>query len=221
MLSKIRVWDIPTRIFHWSLASLFLFLILSVKVFDNMMEWHMRAGYAVLALILFRILWGLFGSHFSRFTQFLRSPVTALRYLGGIVSGKAEHTLGHNPAGGWMVIFLLLGMGLQGLTGLFISDEIFWDAPFYGALSDDLTSIAGQIHHTLQNVLIGFVCVHIAAVLWHRFRYQDPLIGAMIHGNKPSGQASSESEHRFPLIAFLIIAALSVSLFVWLWMQPI
>lgn len=221
MTSKIRVWDLPTRIFHWSLACLFLFLILSVKVFDNMMEWHMRAGYGVIALLVFRIFWGLFGSHFSRFTQFIKSPLTALRYLLDIFSGKASHELGHNPAGAWMVVCLLLALAVQAGTGLFISDEIFWDAPFYGVLSDEMTSWAGQIHHTLQNVLIAFVCVHIAAVLWHRFRYRDPLIAAMIHGYKPVSGELPAVRTDTPILALMLSLGLSIGIFIWLWLQPI
>jgi cytochrome b len=221
MKNKVRVWDLPVRFFHWSLAILFVFMILSVKVFDNMMEWHMRAGYAMISLIVFRILWGIVGSYYARFSQFIYSPVRSVRYAFQIITGKAEHYLGHNPAGGWMVVVLILGIGLQGLTGLFISDEILWDAPFYGVLSDELTSLAGTIHFNLEFYLQIFVGFHIAAVLWHRFRYQDPLIGAMLHGDKPTSGQSDVVESKTPWIAFFICFAIALSLFVWLWSKPI
>jgi len=221
MTSMTRVWDLPTRIFHWSLASLFVFMILSAEVFDNMIEWHMRAGYCVIALLVFRILWGFFGSHFSRFKQFVKNPIVASRYALGIFSGKATHELGHNPAGAWMVVVLILGLLLQALSGLFISDDIFWEAPFYGVLSDDLTSLAGQIHDTLQSVLIWLVGIHVAAVLWHRFRYRDPLIGAMIHGKKPNELNENIGSDSFPLVAFFVALVISVAIVVWLWRIPI
>jgi cytochrome b len=221
MASTVRVWDLPVRLFHWTLAALFIFLILSAKVFDNMMEWHMRAGYGVIALVLFRIIWGLFGSHYARFSEFIKSPFTSLRYALDIFTGKAEHFLGHNPAGGWMVLLLIFGLGLQALTGLFISDEIFWDAPFYGVLSDELTSLAGTIHFNLELYLQIFVGIHIAAVLWHRFRYNDPLIGAMFHGYKPANKVGHSIDGQTRWVALIIAVAIALGVFVWLWMLPI
>jgi cytochrome b len=222
MAEKIRVWDIPIRLFHWTFAGLFIFLILSGKYLDNMMQWHMRAGYGIIALAIFRILWGCFGTYYARFAQFIRSPFQAISYLKDTLTGKAEHYLGHNPAGAWMVVALILGLSLQATTGLFISDEILWDGPFYGVLSDDLTSLAGTIHINAEWYLIALVAIHIAAVLFHLFRYKEPLISAMIHGKKPNPTAAPVKENTKPsLIALSISLVISGSILVWLWNQPI
>jgi len=171
--------------------------------------------------VLFRLLWGFFGTYYARFSQFIRSPFSSLTYLKDILSGNASHYLGHNPAGAWMIVVLLLGLGLQATAGLFISDEILWDAPFYGVLSDELTSWAGTIHVNAEWYLIGLVVVHILAVLWHRFRYKEPLIGAMIHGKKPRHSDIDKENTAINLFALIICLAISLSLFVWLWNQPI
>lgn len=221
MKTKIRVWDIPIRLFHWTLVALFVFLILSGKYLDNMMQWHMRAGYAILSLVIFRLLWGFIGTYYARFGQFVRSPISSLKYALDIFSGKASHYLGHNPAGGWMVVVLLAGIALQASAGLFISDEILWDAPLYGLLSDELTSLAGTIHVNAEWYLIALVAIHIAAVLWHRFRYKEPLIGAMIHGHKPGSDQNDKQNSKLNWWALVISLAIPASLFVWLWNQPI
>src|SRR5436190_627753 len=102
MPSPVRIWDLPVRFFHWSLVVLVLFSYITGKIGGTWLEWHMRSGYAILALLLFRIAWGFVGSDTARFTRFVRSPASAIGYLRDLARGVVRPAAGHNPAGGWM-----------------------------------------------------------------------------------------------------------------------
>ena len=122
MSTTVRVWDLPTRIFHWALVASVIDLVITAKLGGDAMAWHFRCGYAVLTLLLFRMVWGLVGGHWSRFRSFLYSPATVLRYLRG--QGAPEHSVGHNPLGSGSVFALLGFLLLQVASGLFSDDEI-------------------------------------------------------------------------------------------------
>jgi cytochrome b len=119
MPSTLRIWDLPTRLFHWALVVCVLGAFVTVKLGGLYMEWHVRFGLATAGLILFRVLWGLFGSRYARFSQFLRGPRALAAYLGGRL-----RTAGHNPLGALSVIAMLLAFGFQAVSGLFASDDI-------------------------------------------------------------------------------------------------
>lgn len=179
-----KVWDLPVRIFHWTLVSLFLFLIVSGDLGDELIEWHFYAGYLLSGLILFRLIWGLIGSHYARFLSFVRHPLHTLGYLKRMFQGNAEHHYGHNPAGGMMVIALLLLLSAQIASGLVTTDDVLWDGPFYSTVSDELAEFGGTLHHQLQLLLKVLIGVHILAVVFHQIKYKDRLVPAMIHGKK-------------------------------------
>ena len=122
--TRIRVWDLPTRIFHWALATLVIFSFTTGKIGGAWMAWHLKSGYAILALLAFRIAWGFAGSRTARFAHFLRGPRAMLEYARETFSGRRPSTEGHNPMGGWMVILMLAALALQAATGLFADDEI-------------------------------------------------------------------------------------------------
>lgn len=182
---KVKVWDPLTRLFHWSLAGLFIFLIISGDQGDDMMQWHFFAGYMLSGLILFRIIWGFVGPEPVRFRTFLHGPYTTLGYLKEMLRGEPAHHYSHNPLGGWMVVVLLLLLGMQAASGMMTSDDILWDGPFYAAVSEDVASLAGSVHHQLQALLQVLVILHVAAIIYHKVRFKDPLVPAMIHGHKP------------------------------------
>lgn len=182
---KVKVWDPLTRVFHWSLAGLFVFLIVSGDLGDDLMQWHFFAGYLLSGLILFRVLWGFFGPEPVRFSSFVRGPASTLRYLKQQLRGTPDHYYSHNPLGGWMVIMLLLLLAVQAASGLMTSDDILWDGPFYAAVSEQTASLAGAVHHKLQGLLQLLVILHICAVIYHKVRYKEALVPAMIHGYKP------------------------------------
>lgn len=185
----VKVWDVPVRVFHWLLVAAVAFLVVSGKVGGNLMEYHVYAGYSVLALVLFRVLWGFAGSTHARFASFVAGPSRGLAYARRLLSGAPAHSAGHNPLGGWMVIVLLLSLLLQGGTGLFSNDDIAFEGPLYPFISKSLSDRLTSLHHVNANVLIALVAVHVAAVLFHAFVKKEDLVRAMFTGVKrlPSG----------------------------------
>lgn len=180
----VKVWDVPVRVFHWLLVAAIAFLVVSGKVGGNLMEYHVYAGYSVLALVVFRVLWGFAGSTHARFASFVAGPSRALDYAKRLLSGAPVHSAGHNPLGGWMVIVLLLSLLLQGCTGLFSNDDIAFEGPLYPFISKSLSDRLTSLHHINANVLIALVAAHVAAVLFHVFVKKEDLVRAMFTGVK-------------------------------------
>lgn len=216
----INVWDLPTRIFHWTLVGLFVFLIVSGDLGDDLIEWHFYAGYLLSGLILFRVIWGVIGSRHSRFTSFVRDPITTVTYLKGMFSGKTAHHYGHNPAGGMMVIVLLILLALQVATGLVSTDDVIWDGPFYSAVSDQVAEIGGELHESIQSLLQLLVVLHVAAILFHRFKYNDHLVPAMIHGKKPD-VGGAVSARNVSVVRTLIAVSFSAAWVFYLFSLPL
>ena len=159
------VWDLPTRLFHWSLVLLIPFAWWTYKT--DRMEWHRMAGYAVLALMAFRLFWGVFGSQTARFASFVRGPVTVWRYL----TGRLPKTVGHNPLGGWSVVLLLSVLAVQPLLGLFASDEDGLDSgPFADRVGFEHAQQAEHWHELLFYGLLGLIALHLCAIVFYRLR---------------------------------------------------
>ena len=118
------VWDAFVRCFHWSLVTLFIISVASGKVGGEWIVWHMRSGYAILALVIFRLIWGFFGGEYARYGSFLAGPVRGIKFAKGLLGKGHEHVIGHNPVGGWMVVVLLVLLATQASLGLFSNDEI-------------------------------------------------------------------------------------------------
>ncbi len=184
-LSTVRVWDLPTRAFHWILAAAVVGSVVSAKLGGNAMVWHFRFGYLVLALVLFRVMWGLVGGRWSRFASFIFAPATLLRYLRG-QSRPAEHLdVGHSPLGS-LSVFALLGILLVQLgTGLLADDEIANLGPLNRFVASETGLLATSWHKEAgQWILIGLVAVHVAAVLGYLLLRKTNLIRPMISGDK-------------------------------------
>lgn len=181
-LNKVRVWDLPTRLFHWALVAGVLGLAISGTVGGNAMIWHFRFGYAVLTLLLFRIVWGLVGGRWSRFGAFIYSPQSVYNYLKG--RGKAEHSVGHSPIGAGSV-FAMLGILLAQVgTGLLSDDEIAFAGPLTSLVSNATVSLATNYHKNIGKwILLALVLLHIAAIVFYLWRKHN-LFGAMLHGDK-------------------------------------
>jgi cytochrome b len=175
---KVRVWDLPVRLFHWALVLLVAALWATHEL--HLMEVHILLGQAMLGLILFRLIWGLIGSSTARFSSFLRGPRGVLAYLRA--PGGA---FGHNPLGGWSVAAMLAALGVQVGLGLFASDE---DGEHVGPLShlvsyDDARALA-EWHETFFNVLLALIGVHLAAILYYFFARREDLVTPMITGRR-------------------------------------
>ena len=180
---KLKVWDLPVRLFHWLLVALLVGLWWTSQ--DVMtMNWHMYLGYALLALLLFRVLWGIFGSRSARFTDFVRGPISVFRYVKGLFSGEHRIHLGHNPLGGWSVIALMAALTFQGISGLFANDQIFNRGPFARSVSSSTSDLVTTLHKSNFDLILILVGIHIAAILFYRFVKRDDLVKPMITGRK-------------------------------------
>jgi len=210
-----RVWDLPTRLFHWVLMALVLLLYASGEFGMLDMRWHFWLGYATLALIVFRVLWGLFGSQTSRFADFVRGPIAVGRYVKAQISTNTHFSAGHNPLGGWSVLALLLSVLLQSVTGLFASDGIDTDGPFSGSVSGYTVKLMTRLHNWNENVLLLLIALHVAAVLFYLLVKHDNLIAPMFTGRK---QAAAPATLRFAspwlALALLLLSLVAVAVLV-------
>ena len=183
MTHTTRVWDLPTRIFHWALFGLIIAMAGTGLTGGNAMVWHFRCGYAVLSLLLFRLVWGVIGGRWSRFASFVYAPGTIVRYLKG--EGRPEHTVGHNPLGAGSVFALLFFLCAQVGTGLFSDDDIASSGPLSKFVSNAVVSSLTGYHKNIgKYILLALVVLHIAAILFYQLKKKENLIGPMLHGDK-------------------------------------
>lgn len=226
-MQRIYVWDVYVRLFHWALVAAVLVSFYTMKTegapFLFPAQTHAKAGYVALGLLSFRWLWGFGGSFFARFTTFLRSPRTLLIYAGSLLKRQPKPYAGHNPVGGWMVVLMLLSLTFQGLSGLFLSDDIFFEAPLYASLGEDVSKTLHALHHYNSTLLLILIGLHIGAIVFHRL-LGEKLVGAMLTGRKqlPGPPVDANSGHRalsIPLWRTLLILAVAgaVSLLWWYW----
>lgn len=180
MSTPVRVWDLPTRLFHWALAICVVLGIVFVKIGGNAIQWHAYCGYTALALILFRVIWGFVGSWHARFANFIPSPSKLIAFLRGQVDGG----LGHNPLGALSVIALLIIVLIQALTGLFTDDDIFFQGPFARYVSNSTVALFTSIHRFNQYLIFVLVGLHIAAISYYYFVKRENLVGPMVTGDK-------------------------------------
>ena len=181
-----RVWDLPVRVVHWLLVIGIAGSYVTHKLGVTYFKYHLWFGYLVVVLAAFRILWGFVGTRHARFTSFLRGPRKTASYVWAMIRGTAAVTPGHNPAGAWMVILLLLLLLTQGITGLFSNDEIFNTGPLYGYISDGLSLRLTSWHRRMFDWILIAVVLHVLAVIGHRLFAGHDLIGPMISGRKPA-----------------------------------
>jgi len=184
---KILVWDVPVRLFHWTLAILIAVSYFSGRAGGDWMKLHFWSGYAILTLLFFRIAWGFLGSTTARFSNFVKGPSAAFAHLGHLFSKEGPRDLGHNPLGGAMVVVLILAVLAQATAGLFAADTDMGtvNGPLALKVADKWVERATAFHAYWINVLLVLIAVHVlAAVLYLVWKRQN-LIGAMLTGRKP------------------------------------
>lgn len=183
-LKPLRIWDLPTRAFHWLLAACVVASVVSAKIGGDAMVWHLRLGYTVLALLAFRLLWGFVGGRWSRFSAFVYAPSTVWRYVRGRHGPHEQLDIGHSPLGALSVFALLAVLALQVGTGLFADDEIATTGPLISYVSGT-TSLAFTKWHKGwgQWLIIGLVALHVAAIAVYALRRRN-LVGPMVAGDK-------------------------------------
>jgi cytochrome b len=181
----VRVWDLPTRVFHWLLAAAVIGLVITGKVGGNAIAWHFRLGYVVMGLLAFRLLWGFVGGRWSRFASFVYAPGTVLRYLRGQARPDEWLEVGHSPLGAGSVFALLALLAVQVGTGLVADDEIASTGPLNRFVSSDTAASATHWHKDYgQLILIVLVLLHVAAIVFYRVKKGRDLVRPMLTGDK-------------------------------------
>ncbi len=183
--ATVAVWDVPVRLFHWALVALIGFSWWSAK--NEELELHMYSGYAILSLIVFRVLWGLFGSSTARFAKFVKGPRAVIAY---IRHSRAWHAVGHNPLGALSVLAMLIVLKLQVATGLINADDDgLIEAPLAKFTSLESADFIHELHEILFNVLLALIALHLAAILFYRLVLGQKLVGPMVSGRAKSDPA--------------------------------
>jgi cytochrome b len=202
-----RVWDLPTRIFHWALAFSVICLIITGFKGGDAMPWHFRFGYGVLTLLLFRLVWGIVGGKWSRFASFLYTPSSIIRYFKG--QGNPLHSVGHNPLGAFSVFAMLALLLAQVGTGLISDDEISAAGPLTKFVSNATVMLASGYHVTIGKILvIALIITHIAAILFYLFKKRENLVKPMLQGDKllpANTPASADTASTRTLAAVILV----------------
>ena len=208
-----RVWDLPTRLFHWVLASCVIASIISANIGGNAMVWHFRLGYVVFTLLAFRLVWGLIGGHWSRFANFIYAPSTVLRYMRGQSRSDEHHEVGHNPMGAFSVFGMLAILAAQVGTGLFADDEIANTGPLIKFVSGATSGKLTWWHKGFgQWLIIGLIVLHVCAIVFYLVRHKRNLVHPMIVGDKPlpGGVPASADHWRVRGLALLVLTLCGV-----------
>lgn len=195
--SRILVWDIPTRLFHWSLVTCFVVAYLTSES-ERWQLWHVTAGYLFGALLVFRLVWGAVGTRYARFSNFVKPPKAVLAYLGSLLTRHPQHYVGHNPAGAWAILGMLgLGM-LTVITG--------W------AAFSDFGDWFGELHEGIVNVLLLIIGIHVGGVVVSSFLHHENLVRSMVNGHKLGRETDGI---RYPqwVVGLLLLGGLGV--FLW------
>lgn len=203
---RIRLWDLPTRLFHWLLALAVIAALVSGQLGGKLIDVHGKIGLVIIGLIAFRVVWGFAGSTYARFAQFFPTPARIKVYLKGEWRG-----LGHNPLGGLSVFSLIFLLTVQVVSGLFSNDDIAFVGPLYELIDKSLSDRLSGIHQLLSNVLIALVVLHVGAVIFHGRVKKDDLIKPMLTGWKEG--ATGEPAKGGGVIALVVavtIAGLAV-----------
>jgi cytochrome b len=200
----IRVWDLPTRIFHWLLLALVTGSIVSVKIGGNAMIWHGRFGHLIVGLIVFRIVWGFVGSTHARFVRFVPGPGAIRAYLGGRWRG-----VGHNPLGALSVLALLGAIGFQAVGGLFANDDIAFNGPLYRAVSSATSNQISGWHRQGEWVIFALIALHVGAVLFYALVRKERIILPMITGCKVVRDPAAEPARGGGWLALAIALAIA------------
>jgi cytochrome b len=209
-----RIWDLPTRVFHWTLVVLIVTSWLSAKL--DWMRIHVLCGYSILTLLLFRIVWGFIGSDTARFAGFLKSPLAVIRHLLHLARREPDTEVGHNAAGGWMVVVMLAILMVQTITGLCANDDVLTEGPLARIVGKDRSDWLTHIHSVNFTLIEIVVAAHVLAIVTYRLLKGHNLLWPMITGKKrlPGATPAPRIMHPALGLTILAVSALAVFLFV-------
>lgn len=203
MIQRFQVWDLPTRIFHWALVLCVTGSFVTVKIGGNAMVWHGRFGLTIAGLLAFRLVWGLVGSTYARFSHFVRGPRAVIDYLQGRWQGE-----GHNPLGALSVLAMLGTLLVLVATGLFANDDIAYEGPLYALVGKEFSDRVAGIHRIIEPLTILLVLAHLGAIYYYaRFRKQT-LIMPMIAGWKVG---AGDTARGGGIVAFCVALAIALA----------
>jgi cytochrome b len=180
----VAVWDGAVRIVHWLMVLLLVVLLATGWLGNDWLVWHMRAGFSMLTLVLFRILWGFAGSHNARFASFVRGPRAVRQYARSLARRAHDVHATHNPLGAWMVIALLVALLVQCSLGLFTNDDVLYEGPLVKHITKDLSDTLSSLHRRWWWVVVVLVTLHIGAVATYYTVLRDDLVRPMFTGMK-------------------------------------
>ena len=205
---SMRVWDLPIRLFHWAVVA--LLAIAYVSELEFWMQVHFVSGYALLSLLLFRLVWGFVGSDTARFRKFLVSPVQGLLHLARFPRREEDRQIGHNAAGGWMVLLLLALLAAETISGLFGRDDEVSEGPLAHRLTEHGSALSLAVHALCWNLILAAVALHLLAILAYRVVKGHDLLRPMITGKKRLPAATRPPRMASPLLALLVLACAAV-----------
>jgi cytochrome b len=219
---KSLVWDLPTRLFHWLLVFCLAGSWITAEAGFDWTETHFLFGYTSLGLITFRIVWGFIGPTHARFSSFVKGPKHVANSARQLLNRSPSTYVGHNPVGGWSTVLFLAAVATQAVSGLFISDDIFYAGPYNGIVSSDTAGELAGIHHLNFNVLQALVLVHLSAVIWYQWGKRTPLIKPMITGHKelPAEHAQQAISHNYLLRAVISGSLVAVAVIALIQLAP-
>ena len=191
---RARVWDIPTRLFHWLLVFLVIALFVTGKLGGNWLEWHKRAGFSVLGLIAFRIVWGFVGSYHARFANFVRGPGMVREHAKSVMHRGSARYAGHNPLGAISVVTMLGVLFIQALLGLFSNDDLMLEGPYARLVSKAVSDQLTTFHKWNADLILILVGIHLAAIAFAYFYKKENLVTAMFTGEKILPKSDRDSE---------------------------
>jgi cytochrome b len=208
---KVLVWDWATRLFHWVVVMLFAAAYVTWRL--NWMDWHAYAGYALFTAVVFRILWGFFGSETTRFSRFLASPRAVARHLAHALRREPDRQAGHNPAGGWMVLLLLLLLLGETLTGVYVANDVADEGPFTELIPASVANSLTALHWMIWDALLAAVALHLVAVVLYAAVKGQNLLRPMVTGWKtlPAGVQQPRVVGAARAIVLLGCSALAVA----------
>lgn len=217
MSVKIIVWDLPVRLFHWSLALCVLLAAISGLQGGDALEMHMQTGYAIVVLVAFRLCWGFLGSTYARFNNFLYGPPATLDYLKKSWRGEAVTPLGHNPLGGWMIALMLGVLVIQTASGLFANDDIMTEGPLFHRVSKHTSDLLTAVHNVNFLLIACLAAMHVATVVgFYLLVKRTNLIRPMLTGRKSVPQDRVPANHHIGAhtnllaLALLLLVAVAV-----------
>ena len=190
------------RAFHWLLVVLVVFSFVTGKAGGPWLDWHFKSGYAILVLLIFRVVWGFAGPPPARFTSFLRGPRAALEYARAVAGGAAPHSSSHNPLGGWMVVAMIAILLFQAVTGLFNNDESAHEGPLVAMVSNRVVDRMHDLHEANEWLIVGAVVLHLVAIATYHLVLKRNLTRAMVFGSL-----------RFPVLAIVLLALAAAAVY--------